>query len=160
MRIWTKAFTDFHFSSCVIVLLNSSIINKKGMFFRIIHSWSYVLNSSSLFAFTSTAIAFMQNYSYSSQCQCMQNTLLEVKECTSVTSNITSLCVSTHASALTFSCRVKTLTEKASEWSLLASIFQCKRKLLFGKREKGRRRHRRNGRKREERWMQGVQQGK
>lgn len=42
-------------------------------------------------------------------------TVLEVKECTSVTSNITSLCVSTHASALTFSCRVKTLTEKASE---------------------------------------------
>lgn len=63
-------------------------------------------------------------------------TVLEVKECTSVTSNITSLCVSTHASALTFSCRVKTLTEKASEWSLLASIFQCKRKLLFGKKNR------------------------
>lgn len=35
MRIWTKTFTDFHFSSCVIVLLNSSIINKKACFLEL-----------------------------------------------------------------------------------------------------------------------------
>lgn len=75
------------------------------------------------------------------------------------TSSITSSCVSLYASALISSCRLKTLTEKASEFSVVSSILQCKRNLLCRKKSrKGEEVAQRQRRKGEETWTNEYRQ--